>query len=250
MYKVLISFIKKGVKLKVYRRINAIILCFLSLIFFSQLAFAQGLDALKSDIYSKLKCCSCKEAFEKCTCPEAKEMRAYIDALLESAGSNDDIFYKIAKKFSLNTVIDAKIRQDVERRLIKEAGDKYPKIILTPDYFDFGQVTRKQGKLSKEFNLTNRGNAILIIKNIRTSCPCASVSLNANKNKSLYFGTAGAPKDWQVAINPGESGILELSVDLASPYVKAGKMIRDASVISNDIIYPEILVRVEAEVKD
>ena len=236
--------------MRVYGRVNAVVLCILSLIFLSQFAFAQGSDAVKSDIYSKLKCCSCKESFQKCTCPEVKEMKAYIAALLESEVSRDDIFYKIAKKFSLNTVIDLKIRQDLESRLIKEAGDKYPKIVLTSDFFDFGQVTKKQGKLSKKFNLTNRGNATLIIKNIKTSCLCASVSLKANKNKSQYFGTAGAPGDWQVEISPGESGILELSIDLASPYVKAGKMTRDASIISNDIIYPDVSVRVEAEVKD
>lgn len=236
--------------MKVYRRGNAVILCFLSLMFLSQSAFAQNLDTLKSDIYAKLKCCPCKESFQECTCPEAKEMKAYIDALLTYPISRDDIFYKLAKKFSLNTIIDKKIKQDVEERLIKEAGDKYPKLVLTSDYFDFGKVSRKQGKLSKEFNLTNKGNSVLTIKNIKTTCPCASVSLRVNKNKSPYFGTAGAPKDWQVKINPGESAALEFLIDLTSPHVSSGKMIRNALIISNDIVNPEALVRVEAEIKD
>ncbi len=232
-------------------RILKVSLIFIAvLLFYSPILFGQSTINLKSEIYSKLKCCSCKVSFDKCTCVEAKEMKVYIEALLESGISKEDIFYKVAKKFSLNTISDKQIRLDVEKRLIREAGDKRPQIILDSISFDFGRVTKKQGKVSKIFRLSNKGNSPLIIKNIKTSCPCATVSLKVNKIKSPYFGTEGSPQNWQAQITPHQHGELELIVDLASQHVKAGKLIRDATIISNDPLYPETTVRIEAEVND
>jgi len=234
-----------------YYKIGRVILSFISLILFSQsLIFAQNDANLRNEIYSQLKCCACQVSFDKCTCAEAKEMKTYIDTLLDSGLSKEEVFYKVARKFSLNTILDAQRRAEVEKRLIKEAGEKRPQIILDSTSFDFGGVNKKQGKISKIFKLSNKGSSALVIKNIKTSCPCATVSLKVNKKKTPYFGTAGAPKNWQIAIKPGGSGELELLIDLSSEYVKSGKLIREASVFSNDPVYPEVTVKVEAEVSD
>ena len=236
--------------MQAYQKMRFIILFFVCLIFFSQALFAQNNDALKSEVYSKLKCCACKVTFDKCTCPEAKEMKAYIDALLENGMGKEEIFYKVGKKFSLNTILDAQTKAEVEKRLIEGAGKKRPQLSFDSTIFNFGEVSKKQGKVSKIFKFTNQGNVPLIIKSMKTSCPCASVSLKVNKTKSPYFGTKGSPRDWQSEIKPQESGELELMVDLASLHVKTGRLIRDVSLISNDPVYPEVIVRVEAEVKD
>lgn len=229
-------------------KVQSNILLFAFVIFFSRAVFAQNSDTLKSDIYSKLKCCACQVSFDKCTCAEAKEIKAYVDAFLEGGLDKEEIFYRVAKKFSLNTILDPQVKADAEKRLIKEAGEKRPQIIIKPASFDFGRVTKKQGKISKIFRVTNKGNSPLIIKNIKTSCPCASVSLRVNKIKSPYFATKGSPEGWQAEIKPGQGAELELIIDLASPHVKPEKLIRDAAIISNDPLYPEITVRVEAEV--
>ncbi len=231
-------------------KIQSIFISFLCLLFILPAVFAQNTDALKSDIYSKLKCCACQVSFDECSCPEAKEMKAYIEALLASGAGTEDILYKVAKKFSPDTILDAQMKTGIEKRLIEEAGKKRPQLSFDSTSFNFGEVSKKQGKVSKIFKFTNKGNVPLIIKKLKTSCPCASVSLRTNKSKSPYFGTEGSPRDWQSEIKPGESGELELMVDLASPHVKIGRVIRNASVISNDPVYPEILVRVEAEAKD
>lgn len=236
--------------MKINYRFNLTIVLVASLLVFSHLAFAQNNDVLKSEIYSQLKCCSCKLSFDKCSCPEAKEMKAYIDALLESGASREDIFYKVAKKFSLNAILDKQMKVDAEKRLIKEAGEKRPQISFNSTSFDFGRVSKKGGKISKIFKLSNTGNSPLIIKNIKTSCPCAGVSLRTDKVKSPYFSTEGSPKQWQAEITPSQDAELELIVDLASSHVKTGKLIRDAFLTSNDPVYPEVTVRVEAEVKD
>lgn len=90
----------------------------------------------------------------------------------------------------------------------------------------------------------------MIIKNLKTSCPCAAASLKFKKDKTAYFGTEGAPENWQIEINPQESGELELIIDLSSEHVKTGKLIREVSVFSNDPVYPDVNARIEAEVND
>lgn len=212
------------------------------------IAFSQISDAVKSDIYSKIKCCSCKVTFEKCTCAEAKEIKAYTEALLESGVGKEEVFYKIAKKFSLKVIADEQTKQDVEKRLIKDAGVRRPEIVLDSTSYDFGQVKKRQGKINKTFKLSNQGREPLIIKNIKTSCPCATVSLKVDKIKSPSFGTEGAPKDWRVEIKPDQAGELEFAIDLTSPHVKIGKLIRDVNINSNDPIYPNVTINVEAVV--
>lgn len=252
--------------MRIRYKVQPVILLFVCLIFFSGVTFAQNIDAVtakrdpatnlsieqeKAEIYPKLRDKRCSTmSLDKCDCPDAREMRAYIEALIETGASKDEIFYRVARKFTLNTILDKQIKQDVEKRLIHEAGEKRPQIILDSTSFDFGTVSKKKGKVSKAFKVSNKGNLPLFIKQIKTSCPCATVSLKVGKNKSPYFGTEGSPKDWQAKIKQGESGELELIVDLASPQVKPGKLIRDATITSNDPLYPETTVRVEAEVID
>lgn len=232
-------------------RINRIAAIFISvLLFLPQISFTQTAVDSKSEIYSKLKCCECGVSFDKCVCPEAKEMKAYLEALLGSNVSRDDIFYKIAKKFTLDTILDEKIRNAVQERMIKEAGKMRPQIILEPQNFNFGKVSKKQGKANKIFKLSNKGNSDLIITNIRVSCSCVTASLSVGGNKSPYFGMAGSNTGWQHIIKPGKSGELEVVLDLAHPSMAAGKEIRDIFVASNDPVYPQVTIKVEAEVSD
>ncbi len=226
------------------------ILSSICVMFFSQITFAQNTEEVKSEIYSKLRDRRCDMPLTNCNCPDAKEMKGYIDALIETGVGREDIFYKVAKKFSLNLILDNQIRQEVEKRLVKEAGQNHPQIFLESTSFDFGSVSKKQGKISKIFKLSNKGNSLLVIKNIKTSCPCATVSLKADKKKTPYFGTDGAPENWQTEIKPQETQELELMVDLSSQHVKTGKLIREASVFSNDPVYPEVKVRIETEVNE
>lgn len=219
-------------------------------LFLGQILFAQAGVDLKSEIYSKLKCCNCQVVFQACTCLEAEEMKAYIEALLGSGIKKEDVYFEIAKKYTIDTIIDPKIKQAVKKRLISAAGSQRSQIVLQPATFNFGKVNKRQGKISRVFELSNTGNVSLIIKRIRTSCPCATVSLRVNNNVSGSFGTQGSPDNWQMEISPSASGKLELMVDLASSHVKTGKLIRDALITSNDPLYPETTVSIEAEVSD
>ena len=222
---------------------------FVFLVFFSQVVFAQNVDAQKSDIYSKLRDYRCTEmSLDKCDCPAAKEMRAYIDALLEVGVAKEEIFYKVAKKFSPQVILDGQIKTEVEQRLIKDTGGKRAQIIFDPVSLDFGKVSKKQSKVSKIFKLYNKGNSDLVITNIRVSCGCVTVSLKTGKNKSLYFGVAGAGPGWQTVIEPGKSGELDVAMDLNHSSMGMGKQIRNVFVSNNDPLNPEASLKAEIEV--
>ena len=227
---------------------NKLILASVLILFCFSSSFAGDSDSLKQEIYSKLKCCPCQESFEKCVCPEAREMKTYIDALLEAGVAKNDIFYRVAKKFSPKVILDEQIKSEVEQRLIKETGGKRSQIIFEPSFSDFGKVSKKQAKASKIFKLYNKGNADLIINNVRASCGCVSASLRVGKNKSPYLGVAGANPGWQVVIEPGKFGELEVVLDLNHSSMGKGKQIRDVFVSNNDPLNPEASLKVEIEV--
>lgn len=224
------------------------LICFVS---FSQQVFAENRDALKLEIYPKLRDRRCTTmSLDKCNCPDAKEMKAYIEALIETGVNVDEIFYKVAKKFSPNTILDKQIKARVEERLIKEAGGKIPKILLDPSSLNLGQLSKKQGKIQRVFKLYNNGAAPLIVTNITVSCSCVTASLAVGKNKSPDFGVQGAPFGWQETINPGQNGELEVIVDLSHSAITIGKLFREITITSNDIINPEVAVKIEGDVKE
>lgn len=100
-------------------KLSCVILLF-GLMAFSRMASAQSVPDPRPDIYSKLKCCDCNVSFDKCTCPEAVGMKTYIDGLLDSGMSKEDVFYNVAKKYTTQVITNERTRQGVEARLINE----------------------------------------------------------------------------------------------------------------------------------
>lgn len=229
------------------KRLVSLLLC-VYLGFFSQTAIAQD---IKTEIYSKLKNPRCNMALAECNCPEAKEIKGYIAGLLDAGITKDDIFYKVAKKFSLKVISDNELKLAIENKLIQEAGENRPLIVLEPaDYLDFGKVDKRQGEVRKVFKLSNKGKADLIIRNIAVSCSCVSVSLIKGNEKSPYFGVKGAPEGWQAELKPGENSDLEVVLDLNHKSVREGDLLREIMISSNDPIHPESSVTIKAQVVD
>lgn len=218
----------------------------------ASVSFAQTPVDPRPEIYSKLKCCACKIEFAPCGCKEAVEIKAYIDALLDTGVSQRDIYYKVAKKYSLGVIVDERIKNEVKTQLLKEAGGKSPEIALEPAFFSFGDAGKKSGSIHKAFKIYNKGNADLVITNIRVSCDCVTVSLKVGKNKSPVFGVMGArDSGWKETIRPGKSGDLEVVIDMAHPSMEAGrKEVRDIFIASNDPLNSQITLRVEVNVID
>ena len=222
-----------------------------SLMFMSDLGFAQDVDVLKAEIYSKISDRRCPTmTLDKCNCSEAQAMKAYIEAFMETGISRADIFYRVAKKYSSKVIIDKPERTLAEERLIKESKGKYSRIIFEPQMLNFGAKSKKGGKVSSVVKLYNRGNSNLIISNLRVSCACTTVSFKTGKNSSLYFGMAGANPGWQAIIEPGNFGELEVALDLNHSSMGIGKQIREVFVSSNDPVNVQTDLRVEIEIQE
>lgn len=217
----------------------------------SGIIFAQGVASPNREIYSKLADLNCKAMpLDKCFCPAAKEMKAYIDALIETGTAREEIFYKVAKRFSLNAILDNEIKTNVGKRLSLEFGSKRPQISLEFTSFDFGKVSRKQGVMRKNIKFYNKGEEPLIIKKIKATCSCTTVALTVGKEKSPYFGSKGSEPGWQMAVGPGQSGELEFVLDLSSlkDITIPMKVQRHIYITSNDPIFSEIDVYATANV--
>lgn len=221
---------------------------FILTILFFRIALAQNVDALRQDIYSKLKCCKCEISFEKCDCKDAAAMKVYIGALLDAGLPKEEIFYKVAKKYSPDVIIDSRMKKDIENRLKKDAGDSRPEISVGQDSYKFGSVSKKRGKINRIFKIYNKGTSNLIVSNIRTSCGCISASLSAAGNKSPYFSVSGVTPGWQMIIVPGKFAELDVVLDLKDSSMGQGKQKRDVFVTSNDPLRSNITLRVEVDV--
>ena len=229
-------------------RINIILVAFLWMTV-SAVSFAQNAVSPNAGIYAKFRDRRCSDMpLDQCDCPDAREMKAYIDALVEAGLKPDEIYYKVAKRYSLALVLDNQLKAQLEKRFAREAGPKRPQIVLETTSFNFGEVNKAQGNVRTIFKLRNKGNADLVITNLRASCVCTTISLTVDKQKSPYFDNKGAPKDWKMELKPNQAGELEMVLDLAHKAVKAGDLIREVMITSNDPLYPEVSAKVEAKV--
>jgi LEA14-like dessication related protein len=216
----------------------------LLVLFFNISVFA----GVKEDIYSKLKCCNCSEDFTSCVCAHAKELKAYIDALLEAGLGKDEIFIKIAKKFSLDKITDETLRKSIEEKLITEAGENRPQLFIEPLSYDLGKISKSRGKLELKVKIQNKGNEPLKITNLKTTCACTTVQLKNNKYVSPVFGTKGAQPGWETAIEPKKKGELIIVTDLNHAHVSLGQMMRTVEVSSNDPIKTVVNIEFKAEI--
>jgi hypothetical protein len=216
--------------------------------FITQLGFAQNNYDLETEVYPKLSGRQCAHPLAgQHSCQESITMKAYIEGLKEAGASKEDIFLKVAKKYSLDTILDKDIKARVEKELIKDFGDKRPQIAIEPTTHNFGQVSRSQGTVTNIFKIKNKGNSELIINNVYTACPCTSVSIKVDKYESPVFNTTGAPKDWQVKLQPGKTAELKVTLDLNHKSLNVGNVSRKVLVLSNDPLYPSASVTISAE---
>lgn len=224
---------------------------FVCALFFVRAVCAQNMDPLKADIYSKISDLHCPHSnLMKCNCPEARAMKAYIEAFLETGASKEDVFYRVAKKYSLKVINDPVMSDMVEKRLMEETGGKYSRISFEPAALDFGKADRKQSLSSMVVGLYNKGTSDLIITNVRVSCGCVSASLRVGEVSSPYFGVQGAGPGWQVKIPPGKHGVLEVRLDLMHSSIGVGLQTRSVFVSSNDPLNPEATINLKIEIKE
>lgn len=204
----------------------------------------------KTDIYSKLKCCPCHApSIASCSCAKAENLKGYIDALLDEGLSQEEILVKVAKKYSLNVIIDKETKEKIEAKLIEEAPQRRPRINIEPQSYNLGTVSKSEGKIELKVEVQNKGNDALTITDLKTSCACTTVKLKTKAGISPAFGVKGSGSNWKVSLAPGEKAELIVVTDLNHPHIKLGHLLRTVKIISNDPVYPETAISIEAEIK-
>ena len=101
-----------------------------------------------------------------------------------------------------------------------------PKIAFDATHFDFGRISPDK-KVSHLYKVTNAGNAILSITNVRPACGCTSTVTG------------------QWSVKPGESTDIEATFD---PRGQRGIVRKSIVVVSNDPASPETTLTFDAEV--
>ena len=101
-----------------------------------------------------------------------------------------------------------------------------PKISFDATHFDFGRISPDK-KVSHLYKVTNTGNAILSITNVRPACGCTSTVTG------------------QWSVKPGDSTEIEATFD---PKGQRGIVRKSIVVVSNDPQTPELTLTFDAEV--
>lgn len=81
---------------------------------------------------------------------------------------------------------------------------------VSPQPFEFGQVSMKKGVVTQPFSLKNKTGKDLAVAKIETSCMCTEASLKVGDKESPYFGMPGHTSNpgWPVTISKdGEASV-------------------------------------------
>ena len=207
--------------------------------------------ASAKEIYPLFFCPCCGQPLDKnnICCEAAKERIDYIDSLITEDKSEEEIILGFVKKYGLNSFVDKNKGKEFKEKLISQASADRPIIFLSPETYDFGDVSQKTGKVYTYFDLKNEGKSDLIIDRLETSCGCTFVSVVFQYKESPFFTMPGHGYEnpqWEgVTIPSGETAQLKVMYDPDVHLDFRGFAIREIYVFSNDPIDFEKKVQVE-----
>ena len=176
-------------------------------------------------------------------------MKAYIAGLSDAGMPEKEIIYRVAGKYSLNAVIDGKVRKEAEEKIVAQAGAQRPVLDITPQSFDFGAINKSAGKVSTLFVVQNKGGEKLTIDTIVPSCSCTTVAVKKDGQASPYFNGKGSGQGWKLELKPKEKAEFEVVFDAAAKGIK-GKSMREVSFATSDPLNPLVWITVKADVQE
>mgnify|MGYP005852796031 FL=1 len=211
---------------------------------------------LAEEIYPLFLCPCCGQPLDKnnICCGMAEERINYIDSLVDQNLSEKEIILAFVKKYGLNSFVNQEKEKEVREWLLAIAPVDRPIISLSPDSYDFGNVSQKAGKVYTYFDLKNEGKSDLIIDRIGTSCGCTFVAIIYKDKESPFFTMPGhgyTNPEWEgISIPPGETAQLKVMYDPDVHKNFRGFAIREVYVYSNDPIDFEKKIWIELNQTD
>ncbi len=115
----------------------------------------------------------------------------------------------------------------VVEKLIRSKDGKNPKLVLSSNQFNFGEVD--EGKVVEaKIEFKNEGKGVLEINDIKTTCGCTAVMLSSKK------------------LQPGETGTIGINLDTSN---RIGQFVRTVAIYSNDPEQPVHVITLSAIIK-
>lgn len=207
-------------------------------------------------IYPMFICPCCGKPLDpkNICCGMAKEMIDYIDVLAAKNLPEKEIILTFVKKYGADSFVDKNKAKEMKEELIKTAPADRPIISLTPETFDFGDVSQKGGIVTTFFELKNEGERDLTIDRLDSSCGCTSASIVFEGKEGPRFAMPGHgvknPEDWKLTIPAEKNAQLKVYYDPDVHKDFRGAAIREISVFSNDPIDFEKKVKIELNQTD
>ncbi|MEK7568158.1 MAG: DUF1573 domain-containing protein [Patescibacteria group bacterium] len=109
---------------------------------------------------------------------------------------------------------------------------KLPSVFAEKTEYDFGKISKKNGLVSAEFIIFNKGKGDLIIGDIVTSCGCTSAKID------------------KTVVAPNSSAVLTVSFDPNFHEEPQGRFSRSVFVPTNDPDNEEIEFKISVEIKN
>ncbi|HEB01456.1 MAG TPA: DUF1573 domain-containing protein [Candidatus Portnoybacteria bacterium] len=209
----------------------------------------QAESVLAKEVYPLFACPCCGKTIDANCCSMAKERKEYVDSLVKAESSKDEIILAYIKKYGLDSFKDKDKKEEFKEKLVEEAPINRPVIVINPVFYNFGDVSQKEGKVTTFFEIKNEGKQDLIIDRLDSSCGCTFASIIFKGEEGPLFAMAGHgqenPTDWKISISPGETAQLKVLYDPNVHRDFRGLAIREIYVFSNDSIDFEKKVRIE-----
>ena len=89
---------------------------------------------------------------------------------------------------------------------------------LSESFFDFGTISMRAGKVSREFTLTNATTAPLVIEQVSTSCMCTEAFVGDGDSRKGPYGMPGHGyvPPVNVSVDAGKTAPIEVFFDPAA----------------------------------
>jgi hypothetical protein len=206
-----------------------------------------------SEIYPMFTCPCCDQPLnkEEPCCGSMTQMIDYIDEQISTDMSKEGVVLATAKEFGLDRLTNEEDRIALEQLLIELAPADAPRIEINETGRDLGIVSQSQGTVSTDFEFRNIGRSDLVINKLSSSCGCTSGSIVYKGEVGPEFAMEGHgkenPKDWEVAIKPGDTAILRVFYNPTVHPDLEGAVTRTVSIMSNDPVEFETQVMISLE---
>lgn len=204
------------------------------------------------EIYPRFVCTCCDQPLDKnnICCGIAEDMIHYIDEQVGQQKTEMEVMLATVRHYGMESLATEALRATIAEQLASSATATSPRIELTEERYDFGNVSEAGGEVATTFTVMNAGAEDLVITNLLTSCGCTSATLTVDGQEGPRFGMHNNPTDWSATISAGDEAVLTVYYDPTVHPDLRGPVTREITIFSNDPVNFQQRVKITLEQVD